>query len=245
MPTNPSLFQLFCDLYEQRADLPPLATDLAARVTPSTLSPEVLSIISELIRRGKATSVLELGGGLSTSVIARSLGEAPNSFFASVDHSDYYLQYTRANTTPADRIEWIHAPLGAGRFYHRYYCTYSPSLLKRKLAGRVFDLVLIDGPPGYEIGRAGALYQAAAWLRPDSLVLLDDSLREPERAALEDWKSVFPDLAYRDFSIRKGLTALQIGATPGRRAFSLESLLRSRVRAERARRRYKRANPNL
>jgi hypothetical protein len=53
--------------------------------------------------------------------------------------------------------------------------------------------VVIDGPPVNLGGREGTLYQVMDHARPGTVVLLDDSKRPEERAALQAWGDNFGD----------------------------------------------------
>jgi len=217
---------------------------LIAQIGPSTLCKEALQLLVALIRDRRPAWVLELGGGLSTAVLASELDALPEARLLSCDHSSHYLAATRERIGDHPRVRLFHAPLEGCRLVGKRFVTYGGGFDAAVAGGGPYDVVVIDGPPGYEFGREGALYRIAPYLSPSALILLDDAGREPERRAVQGWKRVWGErLSVIHYSAcKKGFGVLMLEqahrmATPG---FGLIE----RVRGYKAFRRAM-ASPNL
>lgn len=64
--------------------------------------------------------------------------------------------------------------------------------LRDTLKGQKIDLLLIDGPPGKEVGRQNTLPLAMPLLADNADVFLDDSEREGESRVVAGWREQFP-----------------------------------------------------
>jgi hypothetical protein len=85
-------------------------------------------------------SILELGSGWSTSELSK------NYTMHSVEHDEEFVG--KYNST------YIHAPLKEHKKIknHKYNIWYDADVLRNKLKGIKYDLLLIDGPPGTRSG---------------------------------------------------------------------------------------------
>lgn len=64
---------------------------------------------------------------------------------------------------------------------------------------------------GIRYGREAPLYQIAAHLKPETIIVLDDAGREPEQRAIANWRRVWPDgLEVEYFPGHKGLAVIQV-----------------------------------
>jgi predicted O-methyltransferase YrrM len=143
--------------------------------------------------------VIEFGSGASTVRLAEAL---PDARIVSVEHDAAFLarsaELVRARGF-ADRVELLHAPLGYWRFHGRLFFTYTLELPRR-----LYDAVLIDGPPGYLItGRQACLHRSWPLLRAGGLVVLDDYHEPRERRAAARWRATYAE-AFVDTEIEMG-----------------------------------------
>jgi hypothetical protein len=159
-----------------------------------TLALDALLFITNVVRHFKPRHVLEFGSGLSTQVLARAAADlADECSISSVDHDPEFgaaaAQSCLSNTGKTCHVAFQTAHLVTRAYGGKFVPAY---LIKpEQFASQMpVDLVLIDGPPAALGGREGTLYQAMDYMKPGTLVLLDDSGRREERAALANWQDM-------------------------------------------------------
>lgn len=210
---------------------------VAEKVNPSTLAHETLKFLGTLVNYYQPSVVMEFGSGLSTLFFASMLEGKPDGCIYTVDHSEQYLQQTKTLVGERD-VTYFLAPIGFYGFRFKRFATYSNDYIGHLPSGLKFDIVLIDGPPGFRFGREAPLYQIAPFLKSDTLILLDDSNRPPEQEAIAHWQRVWPgrvDLLHFP-DLKKGFSVLSI-QNPSRTVpipFGLREIARSWVRSRRA-----------
>lgn len=140
----------------------------------------------------KPQTILELGSGSSTMLIAKTLkkmGCIPR-IHISVDHEEKYLNITRevAKLNSLDtQIQFEYCPLESLEGYdNKWY-----SNIRNLIEGKTFDLIVVDGPPAYEEGmgraREPALDVFASHISPGGILILDDANRIGESAVSDAW----------------------------------------------------------
>ena len=203
--------EAYIRLYEESSHVD-IDESIIQSITPSTLGLKALRYLIKIIDHVRPQNVLEFGSGLSTQLMASLFVEQDNTHLYSIDHSKHYLDKTRQRLHQYPNTHLIHAPITRYYFQGRYFASYDPAWTNQIPAGVKFDLVIIDGPPGFSFGREAPLYQAQPFLHSNSVILLDDSNRPPEQEALSHWVKVwgraltslhFPDLD-------KGLSILML-----------------------------------
>ncbi len=221
-----------------------ISTAWTSQITSSTLCHESLQLLVALVRDRRPTRILELGGGVSTAGLAGELDALPATTLLSCDHSSHYLGLSREQVGSHPRVRFLHAPLELYRFAGKRFVTYGGGFDEAIAAGGPYDMVLVDGPPGYEFGREAALYRVAPYLSDVAIILLDDSAREPEQQAMHQWKRVWADRfwAVHFPQYKKGFSVIVLrdASRIGRPRFGVVNRLRS-YRATRL----SMASPNL
>ena len=185
-------------LHEALVDSP--HTDLSWIQTSSidwnwTLALDALRFITNVVRHFKPEHVLEFGSGLSTQALARAAEASGHECsISSIDHDPEFAVAAQQDCLNYNgtmcRVAFQTAPLVARLYAGKFVPTY---LIKPELfaSTKLVDLVLMDGPPAVLGGREGTFYQAMGYVRPGALVLLDDSNRKEEQAALANWQLMF------------------------------------------------------
>ena len=154
--------------------------------------PQALATLVAEVRAGRR-QVVECGSGVSTVVLARALGEADGRLH-SLEHDPAWAARIRSLLVDEglDRFAGIvesplaphPAALDGGSWYG------GEALAELPEAG--VDLLLVDGPPAGEPGRARSRYPAlpilGSRLTEDALVVLDDAHRPGETAVLAAWE---------------------------------------------------------
>lgn len=146
----------------------------------------VVAVLAEVIVFGRSR-VLECGSGNTTVLLARLLRQREvDGHVVALEHDAAWAaliaeQLGREGLTGMATVR--HAPLGADGWYDA------------ALPNDV-DLLVVDGPPAYEPGRAAARGPALgrAWdrLAPSCSVVLDDVDRPGEQAVLRAWEAARP-----------------------------------------------------
>ena len=164
--------------------------------TAFSAPPELLLRAFRELATGRPRTLVELGAGASTLVLARIIHRQRLSCrLVAVEHDSDYLAAIAQEVELeglAEHVTLLHAPLEPlaidgydGLWYRR------EEILKETSA---VDVLIIDGPPkkhGADI-RFPAVPIFANHLSPGALVLLDDARRGPERRSLDRWARMFP-----------------------------------------------------
>lgn len=147
-----------------------------------------------LLRAFPARHVLELGSGRSTVDLARAVRDTSGARFWSVEHSERFLDRTRAaldEVRLADAAHVVHAPVRirrCGPFVGRWYGDLPNT------GGPPFDFVLVDGPPARTVGRFMGLPLLWHRLATGALLLVDDANRPHlEGAWIDLWRRLYGD----------------------------------------------------
>ncbi len=149
-------------------------------------------VLNEIALAGR-TTILELGSGISTIVIARLLAERGGTLtsfehdprWADTVRSQLELEGLSAVATVED------APLGP----HAHSLDGAPWYPLEAVAALpgTIDLLLVDGPPGYGEGMAMSRYPAlpalAGRLARAAIVILDDADRDSEQEIVARWSA--------------------------------------------------------
>lgn len=168
----------------------PLAGDWAMTVgVLAELTNEILSSRREM-------NVLELGSGVSTVWASLALAESGRGRVVALEHNEEYLERTRRLVDQFGdprRVELHLSPLIDVPIADGQYRWYDTSSLDNNFQ---IDLLVVDGPPGRGGPRARypALPMLRARLRPGSMIILDDTIREAEQIIVKDWLSENSDL---------------------------------------------------
>lgn len=156
--------------------------------TPWTLSSPSLRLLTALIRETEPRTMLELGSGRSTVLLAKELAGQAGAQLLSVEHDAAFYRQTlellglhQVQTT----TKMVQCRLRPTVRRRRLFVSYGG--LEHHVSGiDPVDLCLIDGPPGCW-GREAPMYSVYPYLRWGAVIVLDDAFRGKERQAVEDW----------------------------------------------------------
>jgi|GEM_PF-3570109 len=154
-------------------------------------SPDMILKLVELIRVHKPKLVVELGSGLSTLWIARTLRENGVGRLVSLDHDADFAQVTISNVHRhglSDIVEVRVAPLVNevvnGAESVPWYDLAAIADLEN------IDLAMVDGPPEvtHKFARLPALWMLESKMSEHAVVVIDDAIREAERDLAMQWQ---------------------------------------------------------
>ena len=170
-------------------------------------SPDLLTLLCmDLGRRGPAT-VLEIGSGLSTVVLAGALRRAGGGKIVSLEHDASMAERSRdwlREQGLDDIAQVVLAPLAQQTIEGESWLWYD--LEKVELPDPI-DVLFVDGPPAslQSQSRYPALPILRERLSDGATVVLDDGARPDETAVARRWQREFPELSCTEHSeLEKG-----------------------------------------
>lgn len=153
----------------------------------------------ELLQRTPATvKTLEFGSGVST-LILDSIG----CDHTAVEHSQEWIDRVKPLLTH-ETTKLIHAPLTGDPPWYGWTPAY----------GELFNLILIDGPPGNaakDPGRLGAIGRVDKMLAPGGTIIIDDTHREAEKQIAN---ALVKSLGLKAFIFRDGERSFHVLSAP-------------------------------
>jgi hypothetical protein len=168
-------------------------------------APDALLELLRIIDRSHATSVLELGSGVSTIVCARRLQQAGSGHVVALEHLPEYAVATRTQITAQGLDAFatvLDAPLRDVRIGDDTWNWYElgPGVPE------AVDLLFIDGPP--KLTGTLARYPALPLLRdrllPGANVLVDDGDRTDEHEMVRRWEAEIEGIGVQHLPFAKG-----------------------------------------
>ena len=176
------------DQIQPRRPLPPFYGGMAR--------PVLLQAAWQLIREERPQSILELGSGLSTLVMAYALAANGEGHLFALEDNELHGAHTRrllADHQLTERASVLAAPLITWKMEegdHRWY-----SLMNLRTETPI-DFLFVDGPAGYLAPqvRYPALPLLQERLAEGAVILVDDIQRPSERSIVERWLADFPGL---------------------------------------------------
>jgi methyltransferase family protein len=174
-------------------------------------SADLLVELSTRVIQEQPRLVVELGSGLSTIVTALMLREIQGARLVSIDHDTDYALRTRSRLADhhlSECVEVRAAPLVETTEFGRPMLWYDT----RRLGDLVgIDLLVVDGPPLPVAADVRYPSLPFFWgrLRPGACVILDDTIREEERAIVERWRREFPGIEVQQLDLEKGAVVIR------------------------------------
>ena len=178
-----------------------------------TASPDLLKKITETVYREKPFLVVELGGGVSTLVIAYCLERLGQGRVVSLEHEPKYaaIHQEMILLHGLENVATIvHAPLQEISLRGKKWRWYDLDSLNFE---RPIDFLFIDGPPAAPrtLARYPALPLLFDQLRDGATVLLDDGKRRDEQETVELWRQEFAALSCEFLDLEKGAFMMRKG----------------------------------
>ncbi len=164
--------------------------EYSSRINPVSINIETLEFLDDYISNHHINSVLEFGSGVSTEFWSEKL---PNSQILSFDNSRRYAKITNSRISKIhDNIHVQFAPLRRMKFFGIQYISYKVSKhLRSRAPTNPFEIVFIDGPPGFLHAREATLFQCIDYIDETTLIIIDDAEREIERQTIHRWGLMF------------------------------------------------------
>ncbi len=173
-------------------------------------SPDFLKYLYTFIQDNKPNTIVELGSGVSSLVCGYSLEKNNRGKCFSIDHEGFFADKSRKMIIDHELDKFVevrHAPLEANLFGNDEYNWYQLQQFKDI---EYIDLLIVDGPPASTGNKARnpAVYALLDKIDENTVILLDDGIREDEKTIAEEWSKLLgKDAIYFDFE--KGMFKLQ------------------------------------
>jgi len=166
-------------------------------------SPDALLTLLHHAKQSNPKTILDLGSGMSTLVLAKS---APAARVFSIDNSAEYAGKTKEMLSlhKVTNAEVRVAPLLAHASGVDWYD------LSQLRDIEDIDLLFIDGPPGSKNDRARhpALTECLSKLSPRAIIVIDDAGRDGEKDLAYEFAKALPNHSLEFLSHEKGTAVL-------------------------------------
>lgn len=178
-------------------------------------SPDFVYLLITQIQEKKISTVLELGSGFSTIMVAHTLRSMGGGHIYSFDHDKIYAGKTRALLHEYGLTEYatvVDSPLETydlDGFTGDWYGLKEFQSLDENITA---ELLIVDGPPCFGGSRARypALPVLREYLSPDALVILDDTDRLDEQIIIKKWLTLYPEYKSDYIPLEKGACVLTV-----------------------------------
>lgn len=185
------------DELQLKGPLPPTRGAAAA--------PDALLELVRIVDRTAAETVVELGSGVSTIVVARRMQQAGRGHITALEHLPEYAAVTRAEIVAQgleDHATVLDAPLVDTDIDGRAWPWYE---IGPDVPAQI-DALFIDGPPERTgpLARYPALPVMRARLKPGAIIFLDDGDRPDEREMAQRWRAEVDGLEIHHVPNAKG-----------------------------------------
>ena len=176
-----------------------------------TISDATAHFATLLVESFHCTSLLEFGAGRSSLVLASALEAIGGGKLTSIEHQTQFVARAWSTMKRLASVDARLVPAGLARQWSPQGLMHFYTGVKEALAARSsFDFVFIDGPPGY-MGRDATLFEAAPYLAPGCLILLDDAARPAEQTAVRRWQRAFDlECLFESTSLGTGVALLRM-----------------------------------
>jgi predicted O-methyltransferase YrrM len=168
---------------------------------------ECAHLLVDLVLAKHPKTILEIGSGLSTVLMAEALNSlSGEGEIISLEQDKYWIDKAQAMIDEhgvGHRVQIVHAPLTdvqVGEETFRWYDVGEEDL------PAAIDLLFIDGPPEGTgpMARYPALPVLFERISHGGTIVMDDASRDGEQAAIERWTREFPGLEIRYHRDSKG-----------------------------------------
>lgn len=158
------------------------------------MEPTDLQNLLATIQYHQYRTVVECGAGMSTLLIGKLLKQLGGGHIYSLDEDENWFEVIRTAVVFNDLTDYvtvIHAPLAPNAESGELW--YAPEQARQILASaKHIDVLVVDGPKSVSaLSRFPALPFFAGALDSNSLIVLDDSRRNNEKAVIDHWRKRF------------------------------------------------------
>lgn len=187
-----------------------LGLDKVLPITPDwSAAADFLELIKNHCLKVKPKTIVECSSGATTVVLGKCCQLNKQGKVFSLENAEEYALNTRNNLKDFaldSYADVIYAPLEAVEVNNESYQWYeTKNLSKQKI-----ELLVIDGPPGFiqKYSRLPALPKLFSQLTDQAVIFLDDAARDDEKAMVDLWLDMYPDLKHEFINTERGCSIL-------------------------------------
>lgn len=175
-------------------------------------SPDFLEILFDEVAAQRPSTVVELGSGASTLVVAAALRQNRSGHLRSFDHDESYAEKTRKDVARLDFGDVVTVnvtPLKSQGVNGKDVLWYD--IDERHLPNQI-DFLIVDGPPEPIVGEGGRFPVASKLfdrLADNGFVIFDDANRPGEQRFLQEIGKQYPGFEKIRYSAEKGAVAFR------------------------------------
>jgi hypothetical protein len=160
------------------------------------MSSRTLNLLANEISKYKPSCILEFGSGVSTACMARSMqriyGNGSQPLVYSFEQSEQVIKATRDLlhlTGTSQSVYLVYSPLRPQVIENTETICYEPPAaeVRKTIADRAPEFVVIDGPAAGDGARFGTLPLAHSLVPRGARFYLDDALRDSELEIAKQW----------------------------------------------------------
>jgi Methyltransferase domain len=171
----------------------------------------VVKVLNEMVINQRF-EVVECGAGLTTFYIAGLIQQQGKGHLYTIEHDPEWIAVVRGLLVQGgleSYVTLIHAPLVDCELSLEGTAWYDRTVIAQVMGDRAIDLLVVDGPPAYDVARQYARYPAAIYFQPqlakDFAIVLDDIDRPGEQHILAQWQEKIPGLEVKQLKIDGGV----------------------------------------
>lgn len=159
--------------------------------------PDFLKKITETIQLKEPSFIVEASSGVSSIIIGYCLKKIGGGKVISLEHDINYVEKSRKliiDHNLQEFVEIVHAPLKNYSINNKEWIWYDIDCLKDT---SLIDMIVVDGPPHYiqELSRYPVIPLLYDKMSNNSVLVLDDGIREEEKEITRMWEAEFEDLS--------------------------------------------------
>jgi Methyltransferase domain len=171
----------------------------------------VVKVLNEMVINQRF-EVVECGAGLTTFYIAGLIQQQGKGHLYTIEHDPEWIAVVQGLLIQGgleSYVTLIHAPLVGCELSLEGTDWYDRAVIAEVMKDRAIDLLVVDGPPAYDVARQYARYPAAIYFQPkfapDFAIVLDDIDRLGEQHILAQWQEKIPGLEVKQLKIDGGV----------------------------------------
>ncbi len=155
--------------------------------------------------------LFELGSGVSSVLSGYCFEKRGKGSVLSIDHDASFSQLSQKmlkNHGLQNYVKIHHTPLVKTKLKGNEFLWYDLKILEPV---EPIDILVIDGPPGYQqkMARYPAVPLLHKYLRDGAVILVDDANRPDEQEMVKRWLSEYKDLSAEEVKTEKGAVILR------------------------------------
>lgn len=173
-------------------------------------TPEFAATLYQIVRDRKPDTVLELGSGASSVIVAAALKQNGKGRLMCLDQDESFAERTRehlARNGLSEYADVVFAPITNTSLDGEQWLWYDPDSVPSNVT---IDVLIVDGPNRelQKMARYPALPLLIDRLAPNAVVVLDDADRKDERRVVRRWASEYAEMEATFLDSAKGTAML-------------------------------------